>query len=416
MAGIQLGSLWRRLLFAAHFQEVNVLLSKDVGPESKILIRREITDRARRALPFLRYDGDPYLVLDEDGTLKWILDAYTSTPYYPYSRRAAGVNYIRNSVKVVIDAYDGSVTAYLAEQNDPLVRVLDSVFPGVLKPIDSMPAYLRAHVRYPEDLFALQTSLYATYHMTDPRTFYNREDQREIPTLSEGQGPSGSPFLRHIVMKLPEEDSSEFIFMTPYTPSKKDNLAAWMVVRNDGVHYGELVVYRFPRQSLVYGPRQVVNRINQDREIVRQVALWSQGGSTVIRGQLLEIPVEESLIYVQPLYLRAAGGQIPELKRVVVAYQNTVIMNETLEGALASIFGGSVAGLPSSVATAGTARTAGTAAPVFDPQAADLLQQIQSHYDRAMNAQRAGNWAEYGSEIQRVGELLRQLNARIGGR
>ena len=413
-AGIPLGSFFRKLLFATHFQQMNLMLSNDVTSESRILIRREITSRARAAFPFLRFDADPYLLLDDDGTLKWIMDAYTMSSWYPYSWKVNGVNYMRNSVKVVIDAYDGTVQGYISEPTDPIIQSINAAFPGVLIPLESMPQSIRAHLRYPEDLFRYQTLLYQVYHMTDPRTYYNREDQWQIPTLDEGQGPARSPFLRHIVMRLPGEDSAEFIFMTPYTPRNKDNLAAWMVVRNDGEHYGELVVYRFPKQSLVFGPRQVVNRINQDPEIARQLSLWDQASSTVIRGQLLVIPVEESLIYVQPLYLRAAGGQIPELKRVVVAYQNRVVMDETLERALNVIFSGGGTRLPIAGDTVSRPGATTTAPSVtLDARASELIRQLQQHYDRAMAAQKAGNWAEYGSEIQRVGEILRQL---AGGR
>jgi uncharacterized membrane protein (UPF0182 family) len=415
--GVPLSSALRRMVFATHFGVMNILLSKDILSDSRIIYRRIITDRARRAFPFLRFDADPYLVVHEDGTLKWIMDGYTSTSRYPYSRRLMdGTNYMRNSVKIVIDAYDGSIVAYVAEPDDPLVQALAAIFPGVLQPLDSVPVSLRAHLRYPEDLFRYQTELYTIYHMTDPGTFYNREDPWQIPTLDERQGPARSPFLRHIIMRLPEEDKAEFIFMTPYTPRGKDNLAAWMVARNDGEHYGELVVYRFPKQSLVFGPRQVVNRINQDTEIARQLSLWDQRGSQVIRGQLLVIPVEKSLIYVQPIYLRAEGGQIPELKRVVVAYQNRVVMEETLERGLAVIFGGAVAtGMQAQTApTPGQAAVPG-AVQGMDERTMDLLRQLQQAYDRAIAAQRAGNWAEYGNEIQRLGELVRQLSARAGG-
>src|SRR2546426_3152901 len=224
---------------------------------------------------------------------------------------------MRNSVKVVIDAFDGTVTAYLADPRDPLVLTLAKVFPGIFQPLDAMSADLRAHLRYPEDLFRVQTDLYATYHMAEPEIFYHREDQWQKPVLSR-PGERPDPFLRHIVMRLPEERQAEFILMVPFTPRGKDNLASWMVARNDGEHYGRLVLYRFPKQSLVYGPTQIVNRINQDTDISRQISLWDQRGSEVIRGNLLVIPIEESLIYVQPLYLRAEGGRIPEMKRVVV--------------------------------------------------------------------------------------------------
>ena len=295
-----------------------------------MLYHRNITERARKALPFLQFDRDPYLVIAGDGTLKWILDAYTATDGYPYAQRLRdGTNYMRNSVKLVIDAYDGSLTAYVSAPADPLIRTWARIFPGIFVPLDSMPADLRAHIRYPDDLYRIQTSLYTTYHMDAPEDFYHREDQWQIPVVAESEG--SVPFMRHIIMRLPEETKAEFIYMVPFTPRGKDNLAAWMVARNDGDVYGKLRVYRLSRQSLVFGPQQIENRINQDTEISRQVSLWDQRGSRVIRGDLLVIPIEESLLYVQPLYLQAEGGRIPELKRVVVAYQNRVVMRETLD-------------------------------------------------------------------------------------
>lgn len=406
--GVRVGSLPRRLLFAAYFQSMKVLLSSDITNDSRAMYFRNILVRARKALPFLVFDADPYLVIDDAGRLRWILDGYTLTDRYPYAQAVGnGINYIRNSAKVIIDAYDGSVTAYLADPADPLVQTLAKVFPGVLRPLDEMPADLRAHLRYPELLFRLQSDMYATYHMDEPVTFYHREDQWQKPVLSQ-QGSIQDPFLRHIVMRLPGEKDAEFIFMVPFTPKGKDNLASWMVARNDGEHYGKLVVYRLPKQSLVYGPSQIVNRINQDTEISRQISLWDQRGSEVIRGHLLVIPIEESLIYVQPLYLRAEGGRIPELKRVVVAYQNRVVMEETLEAGLSRLFGGvieSTAAAPEPTPRAGTDSTA---------SAADLARQASESYQRAVAAQRAGDWARYGEELSRLNDLLKQLEAATG--
>jgi len=318
---------------------------------------------------------------------------------------------MRNSVKVVIDAYDGTVTAYLADPTDPLVRTFAKIFAGIFQPLDSMPADLRAHLRYPEDLFHVQSELYGAYHMAEPDIFYHREDQWQKPVLSMAP-ERPDPFLRHMVMRLPEERQAEFILMVPFTPRGKDNLASWMVARNDGEHYGELVVYRFPKQSLVFGPTQIVNRINQDTEIARQVALWDQGGSQVIRGNLLVIPIEESLIYVMPLYLRAQGGRIPELKRVVVAYQNRVVMEETLDAGLAQLFGG---GAEAAREPARVAATPG-AAPATNARAADLARRANESYRRALEAQRAGDWARYGEELRRLEDLLRQLQTVLGGR
>jgi uncharacterized membrane protein (UPF0182 family) len=409
LGGVRVGSFLRRLVLATYFGSLNVLLSGDITDDSRALYIRNIRERARTALPFLVFDGDPYLVVGDSGRLRWILDAYTATSRYPYAQPVAdGTNYVRNSVKVVIDAFDGTVTAYLADPADPLAHTLAQVFPGIFQPLDAMPADLRAHLRYPEDLFRMQTDIYATYHMAEPDIFYHREDQWQRPVLSRS-GEQRDPFLRHIVMRLPEERQAEFIFMAPFTPSGKDNLASWMVARNDGEHYGQLVVYRFPKQSLVYGPAQIVNRINQDPEISRQISLWDQHGSEVIRGNLLVIPIEESLIYVQPIYLRSEGGGIPELKRVVVAYQNQVVMEETLEAGLARLFSGAAA--PAAVAV--------EPSPAVGPgngRAADLTRQAVQLYQSAVAAQRAGDWARYGTDLARLGEVLRQLRVVIEGR
>jgi uncharacterized membrane protein (UPF0182 family) len=410
--GVVVGGLLRRLVFAAYFRSLKVLLSSDITSASRAMYIRNIRERAHTALPFLMFDADPYMVIDGGGRLRWILDAYTATTRYPYAQPLSnGVNYMRNSVKVVIDAYDGSVTAYQADAADPLVRTFAKIFPGIFHSLDSMPADLRAHLRYPEDLFHIQTELYGTYHMAEPDIFYHREDQWQKPVLSIAP-ERPDPFLRHMVMRLPEESQAEFILMVPFTPRGKDNLASWMVARNDGAHYGELVVYRFPKQSLVFGPTQIVNRINQDTEIARQIALWDQGGSQVIRGNLLVIPIEESLIYVMPLYLRAQGGRIPELKRVVVAYQNRVVMEETLDAGLAQLFGGAGA------ATREPARVSQTpgAASALSARAADLASRANESFRRAVEAQRAGDWARYGEELRRLEDLLRQLQAAVGER
>jgi uncharacterized membrane protein (UPF0182 family) len=396
-------TFWRRATLAWHFGSLKMLLSGDISSSSRILYRRNVEDRVSRALPFVRVDGDPYLVLTDAGDLVWIIDGYTSTSRYPYAARLPdGTTYMRNSLKITVDAYHGTVRAYIADAGDPLIRTQARIFPGILLPLDSMPADLRRHLRYPEDLYRAQASLYTTYHMTEPELFYHREDQWQIPTVDQGQ--NRSTFMRHIVMRLPDEQTAEYIFMTPFTPRQKDNLAAWMVARSDGEHYGKLLVYRFPKQSLVFGPRQIMNRINQDTEIARQITLWDQRGSEVIRGELLVIPIEKSLLYVQPIYLRAEGGQIPELKRVVVAHQNQVVMAETLDAGLSLLFGGS-AGRPSVVVDSAQASAPAAAAGV----SATLLRQVQDAYDRAIAAQRAGNWAQYGEEMNRLGDLLRRL-------
>ena len=420
--GVPIGSFFKRMLFAMHFGAFNILLSSDLTDRTRILYNRNIRDRAERALPFLVFDRDPYMVITTDGRLKWMLDGYTVSSRYPYAQPiAGGINYMRNSAKVVIDAYDGSVTAYLSEPADPVIRTLARIYPRLLHPLSELPADLRAHLRYPEDLFRVQTALYATYHMANPETFYHREDQWQIPDAAaqpaapggERRG-AGESFMRHMVMRLPGATEPEFILMRPFTPRQKDNLAAWMVARNDGVQYGKLAVYRFPRQSLVFGPNQIVNRINQDTEVSRQITLWDQRGSEVLRGELLVLPIDGALIYVQPLYLRAAGGRIPELKRVVAAQEGRVAMAETLDAALAALVGG-----PAPVPVVATADSlAAPAAPVAGTAATvqSLAKEASDHYDRARAAQRADDWATYGEEMRKLGEVLRQLQAARGAR
>ncbi|MEK6963601.1 MAG: UPF0182 family protein, partial [Nanoarchaeota archaeon] len=299
-------------------------------------------------------------------------------------------NYMRNSVKVVIDAYDGDLQAYVAYPEDPLIQTFSNMFPGIFKDIQKLPVELKGHIRYPQDLFAYQTAMYTTYHMDQPQIFYNKEDQWEIPAITEKES-----IMRHLIMRLSGEKKEEFILMLPFTPRKKNNLASWMVARSDGEHYGKLIVYRFPKQSLVFGPQQIMNRINQDPEISKQLSLWDQGGSQVIRGNLLVIPIEESLIYVQPLYLKAKGGKIPELKRVIVAHKNKIAMEETLDEALAAIFG--------RVPPKQEVRKES----VVDEE--NIVQQAKEHYDRAQQAIRDVDWARYGEEIRRLGEVLEQM-------
>jgi uncharacterized membrane protein (UPF0182 family) len=388
--GVVLSSVLRKALLAWQLKSDKIILSNDITPESRILYFRNIYDRVRKALPFLRFDSDPYLVI-ADGRLKWIYDAYTTSNRYPYAQPVqGGMNYMRNSVKVVIDAYDGDLQAYVAYPKDPLIQTFSKMFPGIFKDIQKLPAELKGHIRYPQDLFAYQTALYMIYHMDQPQIFYNKEDQWEIPAIREKE-----PIMRHLIMRLPGEKEEEFILMLPFTPRGKNNLAAWVVARSDGKHYGKLIVYRFPKQSLVFGPQQIMNRINQDPEISQQLSLWDQGGSQVIRGNLLVIPIEESLIYVQPLYLKATGGKIPELKRVIVAYKNNIAMEETLDEALAAIFG-----------------RAQPKQEIREESVVDeknLIRQAKEHYDRAQQALRDADWARYGEELQRLGEVLEQM-------
>ena len=419
-SGIPIGGLFHKLLFSLRFRAFNVLISRQLTPDSRILIHRNISDRVEALAPFLMYDRDPYMVISE-GRLFWIIDAYTVTDNYPYSTQAMRtINYIRNSVKIVIDAYEGTTTYYLADTDDPIAATISKIFPDLFTPIEAMSTDLRSHVRYPQDIFTLQTEMFSTYHMTNPAVFYNKEDQWDVPAIdSDGRTAVMEPY--YTIMKLPGEQNAEFIQMLPFTPRRKDNLAAWMVARSDGEHYGKLMVFQFPKQKLIFGPRQIVARINQDEEISPQITLWNQQGSQVIQGTLLVVPIEESLLYIRPLYLRAADGQIPELKRVIVAYQNEIVMEETLALALNRLFGGRAPdGLLA--ATTSDSLTVGSSNPTspetaFDPSIgisipwSEALQQLE----RALEAQREGDWSRYGSELNQLRQILEQNSASGGG-
>ena len=405
--GVAVNSFFRKLLFAIYFRDPNIVLSPLLKAESRFLYFRDIKTRVKKVAPFLMFDSDPYLVISE-GKLFWIQDAYTTTTRYPYSTPTQGVgNYIRNSVKVIIDAYHGSVDLYISDPNDPLIQVYQRIFPGVFRPLSEVPEDLRRHFRYPEDIFSVQTYIYSLYHMSNPQVFYNKEDLWEIPVIaSAGRETAMSPY--YTIMRLPQEKQEEFILMLPFTPGRKDNLSAWMVGRSDGEHYGQLVVYRFPKQKLVYGPKQIVARINQDAEISRQISLWDQRGSQVIQGTLLVIPIEEALLYIRPLYLRAESGKIPELKRVIVAYENRIAMEETLEASICLIFQGDLPARPQAEPEPAEITAVRETAP--PPGSSNtLVRQAKEAYDRALQAQRQGDWARYGDELKRLGTALEEL-------
>ncbi|HEU5197241.1 MAG TPA: UPF0182 family protein [Methylomirabilota bacterium] len=405
--GIPITSWARRLAFAARFGEPKIILSDDLTSESRILMYRTVTPRVLRIAPFFSFDRDPYLVITDDGRLVWMLDGYTTTDRYPYSDPVRGLgNYIRNSVKVTVDAYHGTVTFYLADPSDPLVRTYARGFPGLLKPLDTMPEDLKRHIRYPEDFFAIQARKYATYHMLDPQVFYNREDLWAVPRRTvEGREREMEPY--YTIMRLPGESREEFILLTLFNPSRRDNMIGWLAARSDPPNYGRLIAYNFPKQKLVYGPRQIDARIDQDPVISQQLSLWNQRGSTVIRGSLLAIPLDQSLIYVQPLYLAASEqGALPELRRVIVAHGNQIAMEPTLEASLSRIFGGRIAPAPPQATTADAAP-----APPATPQAGDrgaALRAMEA-WTRSQEALKRGDWAAYGTEQKRLEEALRAL-------
>ena len=409
--GVSIGSYWRRLLFAVRFGDMKLLLSNDMTPDSRVLYYRNIRERLGRLAPFLRFDKDPYLVISE-GRLFWIADAYTTSDRYPYSQPIEGINYMRNSVKAVVDAYHGSVSFYVTDPSDPLIQTWAKIFPGVFKPLLEMSADLRSHLRYPEDIFKIQMAVYSTYHMNQPQVFYNKEDQWEVATVFDAEGKPQLMEPYYTIMTLPGEKQEEFILMLPFTPRSKDNLAAWVASRADGENYGRLLVYRFPKQRLVYGPKQIRALINQEAEISRQLSLWNQRGSRADLGTLLIIPIKESLIYVQPLYLRAESGKIPELKRVIVAAENRIAMEETLEASLSKIFGGmpqsTQPGAGETVAAATESKA--PAQTSSGPEVQTLAVQAKQLYDRAMQAQREGDWARYGEEIKRLGAVIEQMS------
>ena len=411
--GVPLSSAFRRFMFALRFRSTDTFFSPNLTTDSRVMLYRRIAQRIQRIAPFLDYDPDPYLAIS-DGRLVWMQDVYTTTTRYPYATQARGINYIRNAVKVTIDAYHGTTNFHVIDPSDPIAQTVAKMFPGLLQPIDTMAEDLRTRLRYPEQIFSIQASMFATYHMLGPAVFYNREDQWEIPAFDVGgQAQSMQPY--YTIMKLPGETGPEFIQMLPFTPRQKDNLAAWMVARSDGENYGKLAVFQFPKQTVVFGPKQIAARISQDQAIAPQITLWNQQGSEVIQGTLLVIPIEESLIYIRPLYLKAAGGSIPELKRVIVAYQNQIVMEETLEAALERLFPGGRGPRPRTDATledpeaAPRAAQPGAAPDQASIEVTTLAAQARAHYQRALQAQREGNWALYGEEIRRLGEVLEKM-------
>jgi uncharacterized membrane protein (UPF0182 family) len=404
--GIPIGGTAWRTLFAWYFDDVNILLSRYITGGSRILLHRNIQDRVRTIAPFLRLDRDPYVVIS-DGRLYWMQDAYTTSRWFPYAEPQpdGDTNYIRNSVKVVIDAYNGTVAFYVADTADPVVATYRHIFPTLLKPFDAMPPDLQKHIRYPEDLFYIQALEYRAYHMDAPEVFYNREDLWQFPrepTAPDGIDSRNAALMApyYIMMRLPGDPRAEFFLMLPMVPSQRENMIAWLAARCDPPDYGKLIVYEFPKEKLVYGPFQIEARINQNTEISQQISLWNQMGSRVIRGNLLVVPIGNSILYVSPLYLRAESGQLPELKRVIAAYGGRVVMKETLPAALAALFKESV-----SVAPLPVGAGASSSGPADERAGAAL-----GHYDRAIDRLKLGDWAGFGAELDALRPLLEQLS------
>ncbi|MDI6814687.1 MAG: UPF0182 family protein [Dehalococcoidales bacterium] len=400
-SGIRLDSFIRKLAFAWELGDINILISRELTPESRLLYRRNIQQRVQHIAPFLKLDHDPYIVIDE-GKLFWVQDAYTVSGRYPYSQPTVeGINYIRNSVKIVTSAYDGSITFYLVDPEDALVNTYAAIFPGLFTPIGEMPPSLREHLRYPQDLFQIQVSMYQAYHMTDPRVFYNKEDLWTIPieTYADSEQPM-EPY--YIIMRLPGEEREEFLLMLPFTPTQKDNMITWLAARSDGDKYGKLIAYNFPKDKLIYGPRQIEARIDQDPTISGQFTLWGQKGSQIIRGNLMVIPIENSILYVEPVYLQAERGRLPELKRVIVASGERIVMEPTLAQSLSAIYAG----------LAEEAKVTIPSPPAEVPlptEIAELAKLVQEHYNKAQEYLKAGDWAGWGEELKKMEEALNQL-------
>jgi len=400
--GVILDGFIRRLVYAWQFGDLNLLISNELTPESRVLYYRNIRERVNHLAPFLKLDSDPYLVV-MDGRLFWIQDAYTTSDRYPYSQPlSGGLNYIRNSVKAVIDAYNGSVTFYVTDPEDALIRTYQTIFPQLFLSVEQMPEYLRAHWRYPEDMFNIQALVYQSYHMSDARVFYNKEDLWAVP--KEVYASSEQPMEPYyVIMRLPDEEKEEFLLMLPFTPVNKNNTIGWLAARCDGENYGKLLAYNFPKERLVYGPSQIENRIQQDTVITEQFALWGRGGSRVIRGNLLMIPLGKSLMYVEPVFLQAEAGGLPELKRVIVAAGEHIAMEATLEESLAAIFGTEVPPTePEPLVPPGPEE------PIA-AQITKLIEEAQLHYNQAQEYLKAGDWANYGKELDALKAVLDQL-------
>ncbi|MBX3001305.1 MAG: UPF0182 family protein [Caldilineaceae bacterium] len=433
--GIPIGNFLTRLVFALRFGDINIILADAITPESRLLWQRNIAQRAQTVAPFLQFDADPYIVLGADGKLYWFQDAYTTSSLFPYSTPLDGrnallprwnLNYIRNSVKVITDAYTGEMTFYIVDSDEPLIAAYNQIFPALFTPISEMPDFLLRHIRYPTGIFSVQAEMYRTYHMTDPGELYNREDLWAWPTeIFDNNTVLMEPY--YVLMELPgESDGLDFVQILPFTPSNRENMIAWLAVKSNPERYGRQIAYQFGKDTLYFGPKQVESRIDQDPIISAQLALWNQQGTQVIRGNLLVFPIGGGLLYVEPLYLQAATGRIPELKRVIVATADQVVMEENLGLGLARIFGQQIAeadvftplffdriGIPTVAGVPQLDAGLGTDA-LGMATLEQLIVQANSRYTQAQDALRSGNWAEYGIQIQALEQVLQQL-AQVTG-
>jgi len=432
--GIVLDSFLKRLAFAMRGSDPNVLLSNDITETTRVQYRRQIQERVRELTPFLMLDTDPYLVVNDEGRLIWLQDAYTTSDDFPYSTPARlsarpsvtetlpngatlplstrPFNYMRNAVKITIDAYDGSVTYYVSEPDDPIIRSYTLAFPDVFRPMDEMPADLQAHLRYPVDLFWTQARQFLTYHMNDVRVFYNKEDLWQIPSeVVANATQETEPY--YVTLPLPNEDEPEYLLILPFSPANKNNMIAWLAARNDPGHYGELVVYEMDRQSLVFGPLQVEGRIDQEPSISQQFTLWDQRGSSVVRGNLLVLPINQSFLYVEPVYLLSEANALPELRRIVTASNTGVAMAETLDRSLVALAQAGTDGTAVTDDATSPPDEAGTTpqpTPSADPATLEeLVAAANAHLRAAEQAQRDGDWARYGQELAALRENLDQL-------
>ncbi|MGM0547956.1 MAG: UPF0182 family protein [Bacillota bacterium] len=430
--GVEISNILKKAIFSLRFNTMKILLSDDITAESHIMYERNIHRRVRKVAPFLKYDSNPYIV-NTDGRLFWIYDAYTTTDLYPYSQPYNGQdNYVRNSIKVVVDAYNGNLDYYIIDEEDPIAATYSKIFDDLFKSKDQMPKSIKRHLRYPKDLFQIQTKIYSNYHMKDPVVYYNREDVWQIPQENyQGSTIDVEPY--YIMNQLPGEDKAEFILMTPFTPSNRDNMVAWMAARNDGENYGELFTYRFPKDKLVYGPNQIESRIDQESEISQLLTLWSQRGSNVIRGNLLVIPVNNSVLYVEPIFLQAEGGGIPELRRVIISYKNKIIMRKNMEEALEAMFkegkGISVpeedveelqeeTGLDVETTTGvemeSDSKTESSNSEkdgeFISSTNKELIKEANELYQKAQESLQNGEFATYGETINKLGDILNQLS------